>query len=280
LFHPGNTGKKVAEGLVASSDAGKILGNSMSQARSLRSLALSSCSAVALIAMAGTQAEAQQGIPNWAGFYVGGNIGYGKNGTRWTDNPTGVLSWTSFSGNAQSVNIDDDGVTFGLHAGYNFQIQRIVFGIETDITHVGSKGQYAWNVPNTWSGTQPGYITTKLDWIGTTRARLGVAIDNFLFFGTAGFAYGAPEAHWTQAISGAQWHSDGQQVVAVWGGGVEWMFNSNWSVRAEALVMDFNTLRARNVTLPTAADFGGASGYNMTTRTTETIARVGATFKF
>lgn len=254
----------------------------MVQVGSFRSAVLSSCSAVALLALAGTQAEAQQGIPNWAGFYVGGNIGYGKNGTRWTDNPHSTLnlSWTSFSGRPQSVNIDDDGVTFGLHAGYNFQMQRVVFGIETDVTHLGSKGAYVWNVPSTSSGTQPGYLSTELDWVGTTRARLGIAIDNFLVFGTAGLAYGSPQAHWTQAVSGAQWHSGGQQVVAVWGGGVEWMFNSNWSVRAEALVMDFNTLRARDVTPSSAADFGGTSGYNMTTRTTETIARLGATFKF
>jgi outer membrane immunogenic protein len=254
----------------------------MTQVRSFRLVALSTCSAVALLAIGGTQAEAQGApVPTWAGFYIGATIGYGEGSTRWIDARNPNIAWTN-NGNGGAANINADGLAYGFLGGYNFQSGRVVVGIETDITRIDGKGTFNWNLPTTSNSSPTAVINTKLNWVGTTRARIGYAFDSLLVYVTGGIAYGDAQAHWTQsATSGAQWDvSNTMRAGTVLGGGVEYMITNNWSLRAEALHVTFNRTQAVDVTPASAPDFGGTSGYSMSTRTHETIARVGATFKF
>jgi outer membrane immunogenic protein len=63
----------------------------------------------------------------WAGFYMGGHLGYG---------------WSKMSGEASdppSPLVDDmklHGAVAGVHAGYNWQYSQLVFGVEGDISGV------------------------------------------------------------------------------------------------------------------------------------------------
>ena len=52
---------------------------------------------------------------NWAGFYIGGNAGYG-----FTD--------------VDNLSLDLDGFAGGGHAGFNFVSGNIVYGLEGDIS--------------------------------------------------------------------------------------------------------------------------------------------------
>jgi outer membrane immunogenic protein len=56
-----------------------------------------------------------------------------------------------------------------------------VFGGETDINLSGADDVFA-----PWKFSNP--------WFGTLRGRIGLAANNFLFYGTGGLAYGAVEA--------------------------------------------------------------------------------------
>jgi outer membrane immunogenic protein len=83
----------------------------------------------------------------------------------------------------------------GAHAGYNWQQGMMVFGFETDLqgTHLNSSmlGGLTHNpmiVPpplGDFAGTK-----ASIDWYGTFRGRFGVTTGQWLFYGTAGAAYG------------------------------------------------------------------------------------------
>ncbi|HTN63062.1 MAG TPA: outer membrane beta-barrel protein, partial [Devosia sp.] len=76
--------------------------------------------------------------------------------------------------------IDYEGLTGGLHAGYQAQFNSLVFGAEADLSLGGLKGndsQFA------------GFVNEiEIDMIGTLRGRLGFAHDNFMIFATGGLA--------------------------------------------------------------------------------------------
>lgn len=148
-------------------------------------------------------------VYNWGGFYAGANLGYewGKL-TNSSGNPSGLLG--------------------GLQAGYNWQSGQFVFGGETDIQITGADDTFA---PYKFSNP----------WFGTLRGRLGYAMNNILFYGTLGLAYGE--------LKGNFFGLDETKTHVGWAGGVgmEVGMASNWSAKVEYLYMDLNS-RAYSIT--------------------------------
>ncbi|MGC1315355.1 MAG: hypothetical protein WA730_07645 [Pseudolabrys sp.] len=80
---------------------------------------------------------------------------------------------------------------FNAQAGYNWQINNWVLGIEADFQGAAIKGSVA----------APIFLVAipilsaienaieKLEWFGTVRGRLGVAFDRVFVYGTGGFAF-------------------------------------------------------------------------------------------
>ncbi len=95
---------------------------------------------------------------NWSGLYAGVNAGY---------------EW----GHVTSSSIDPSGIAGGGQVGYNFQTGQFVFGGETDIQASAADDTFA-----PWKFSNP--------WFGTLRGRAGYALNNILFYGTVGIAYG------------------------------------------------------------------------------------------
>jgi outer membrane immunogenic protein len=137
---------------------------------------------------------------SWLGPYLGINIGHLWGET--TNNPT-----------------RPSGFTGGIQGGYNWQTGAFVFGGETDVQLSNADDTFA-----AWKFTNP--------WFGTTRARAGIALNNILFYGTGGFAYGglrAESAGVTEARTLYGWAA---------GLGLEVGFTPNWSAKAEYLYVD------------------------------------------
>lgn len=146
---------------------------------------------------------------NWTGGYVGANVGY-----RWVDSSADA---GGFHGNL------DSGSAFGgLQAGYNWQVNQFVFGLETDFGY-GSSSKY------------DNYFGTRATWEGTTRARAGVAFDRFLVYGTAGVAY-ADFKTTNLTASSSDW-----QVGWAAGGGLEYAVTNNVSLKGEYLYTDYGS---------------------------------------
>ena len=147
---------------------------------------------------------------NWTGGYVGANVGY-----RWlnADASNGALPASSSP--------DSSSAAGGLQAGYNWQMNQFVFGVETDFGYGSS------------SKTENG-LGVKQTWEGTTRARAGVAVDRFLVYGTAGVAYSDFDFSTAGVGSSSDW-----RLGWTAGGGVEYALTKNVSVKGEYLYTDY-----------------------------------------
>ena len=184
----------------------------------------------------------------WTGFYVGGHLGAawqkGENNGAYFDGGTqfpfyNATSHTGFMGGGQ--------------IGYNWQSGIVVYGLEADISTLTGNGGSA-----TQSFLHPGGVavsqtsSNNIEWFGTVRARLGFTFGtNTLVYATGGWAYGHVKNTHTQredAAFSATWSESKIRGGYVAGGGVEYMFAPNWTVRAEGLYVNLgeNTLAKPN----------------------------------
>jgi outer membrane immunogenic protein len=215
--------------------------------------------------------------PMWTGFYIGFNVGgtWSSNNTINTsafpgpcDPGTGIMctavpnsSVTSAQLATFSVSHNNGGFIGGGQLGFNYQFANSwVAGIEADI-----QGLAVSNGNTTFVSTltnpnfpvnpflQTATVFRQVDYLGTLRGRLGLlATPTFLIYGTGGLAYGGVRANTTlsqlvvnSAISG-QYFSFGSlnntRVGWTAGGGVEWMFLPNWSLKVEYLYYDLGSV--------------------------------------
>jgi len=176
-------------------------------------------------------AEAPPQQQTWTGFYVGGNLGYGVAG---------------ISDSAPlAVNSAMRGVIGGAQIGYNYQYDRVVFGVETDIQASDQSTSVSWFIPGYGNLT----VGHKIPYFGTVRGRIGYAFTCgcVMAYATVGLAYGAYEPYATAfGTTVSQTYTNSSSLAA--GLGVEWMVASQWSLKLEALYLD--TGNVGGLTLP------------------------------
>lgn len=170
---------------------------------------------------------------NWTGGYIGAQLGYG-----WADTDA------SATAPAQTFGYDSNGVVGGLHAGYNFQNQTFVYGVEADIDFADLDG----------SGLgSAGTLThqTEVNWIGSLRARLGFAADRTLFYVTGGWAFGEVDVSVTGAAAGSDSETRNGWIL---GGGVEQAVTNNITARLEYRYVDLGDESFSNTLLSESSD--------------------------
>ncbi|UZF93135.1 outer membrane protein [Bosea sp. NBC_00550] len=162
-------------------------------------------------------------IFTWTGFYVGLNAGVG-----WADSGDVIVTGpTPGSSGILGGGGGDGAFVGGGQIGYNWQSGSIVYGLETDIQYVGTNSNVSWGGYSWWAGRGGG----DGSYFGTVRARLGYAVDRTLFYVTGGLAYGGLN---TNPLTGDATSNAGWTV----GGGVEYAFTNNWTVKIEGLYVD------------------------------------------
>lgn len=193
-------------------------------------------------------------VAKWTGLYAGLHAGYGWGTTEWSQPATGITTG----------DMRVKGAVAGGQIGYNFQIQNVVAGIETDVAWSGIKGTNA-------GVFCAAACETKNTWLGTTRARIGVPMgttDSWLPYITGGLAYG--EISVSDTSAGATITRRKTQVGWTAGAGVEYMLASAWSVRLEYLYVDLGKF--------TTIGDGTAPPFDVKYR--NSIVRAGANFHF
>ena len=198
-------------------------------------------------------------IFTWTGFYIGLNAGgsFGTSQDRLTVPATvnGVANNVNAAAAAEWVNQGNgshnvSGFTGGLTLGYNQQFGNVVLGLEGDISYLGLSGSRVVGGAASPFGIR---ITdsTKSNWFGTARVRLGYAIDRALFYVTGGAAF--TDARFQRLndntvdgcpLVGAPFgrcHAGSARFNTGWtlGGGLEYAVTNNWTVKAEYLYSDF-----------------------------------------
>jgi outer membrane immunogenic protein len=209
-------------------------------------------------------------ICDWCGVYIGLNAG-------WVGDPKDV-SFTSSGppivpdpatlGQLGSPTLKDDGFIGGGQIGVNSQWNWWVVGLEGDIQYMSL--QFSRTTGElTPFGTALGTPTFAFHeeehdhWLATVRIRGGVAFGSALIYGTGGLAFGqqdfsqsflinnpggfvvngVPEfgCSITTAPSNCVFaQGSTNRFAAGWtaGGGLEYRFSPNWSVKAEGLYLD------------------------------------------
>ena len=126
---------------------------------------------------------------SWTGFYIGADIG-----GAWGDHDVTIAA--SPIAPARAINTSFSGVIGGGFAGYNYQINQFVIGVQGDIQGLGLSG-------STFSPAADVTARVQGDWSGAINGRLGFAFDRALFYaiGGAAFTHGSTTANAGPALA-------------------------------------------------------------------------------
>jgi outer membrane immunogenic protein len=210
--------------------------------------------------------------PTWTGFYIGLNAG----GTWSSSNSLDTLDVPVFAAPTFStelglssafatniLRVNSGGFIGGGQVGYNYQFgPNWLVGIEADIQGIvenhGTGSVFEFGQPvgfPTELIVSTDTATKRLDYLGTVRGRLGwLVTPTLLLYGGGGLAYGGVNASVhvlqqdldTLASDFSAFYSSFASVSTTrvgWtaGGGVEWMFLPNWSLKVEYLYYDLGS---------------------------------------
>lgn len=196
-------------------------------------------SALALVA---TNAWADgMAVPNFAGAYIGAAAGIDGQRVHINNESTD----TQFRDR-------DTAVTFGGYAGYNLSSDYFVFGVEADFNYLHTSPT-AFDIATGPTGlVETGGMQSSIDWFGTLRARAGVVVhQDWLLYATGGLAYAQVDHTFSDDCVGCgnsplnlgqfTQTDGGWKTGWTLGGGAEFLHDSHWLLRAEALYVDLGS---------------------------------------
>jgi outer membrane immunogenic protein len=197
----------------------------------------------------------------WAGPYAGGNLG-----ASWNDATFGAQTATALtqigplSLGIPRAQIDaNERLTGGAQAGYNFQRNRLVVGMEGDFQAGTSRLGTSSLVPLPYPvivDPAAAFLRREVatDWVGSVRLRVGGAWNRFLAYGPAGAAFTELKASargiWGLALNPSILESIGLAAPAysqsrfrpglALGGGAEWAVTDAISLGLEGRHVRFD----------------------------------------
>jgi outer membrane immunogenic protein len=207
---------------------------------------------------------------SWTGFYVGGYVG----GAQSDHSVTSAVPGVGFFDNNpfQSYGHTGTGFLAGGTIGANYQISRFVIGVELEGGYLDSGATTV--VADT--GDAGDQIHHRYRSYLVAGGRVGLAFDRLLVYGKGGAAWAnvnhvegdldLPGPHFDPNFS-----YNVSKTLNGWaaGGGVEYAFTNNWTVKGEYLYLDFDSF--------TAFDAGNR-GYIITNKIH--TAKIGINYKF
>ena len=112
---------------------------------------------------------------DWTGFYIGAHAGYG-----WADGEQ-----TLNGSRTPDFDTSANGFVGGGQAGFNWQIDQIVLGVEGDVSFADLSDDVAGGFD----------VDQDVDMLASVRGRIGFAADRFLPYVTAGWGMADGERH-------------------------------------------------------------------------------------
>jgi outer membrane immunogenic protein len=192
----------------------------------------------------------------WAGPYLGLNIG-----GQITNDSISTISNISnlnaqgvvFPGAAQSLDaaspgtLSSSGAIGGMQAGYNWQFDNAVVGLEVDFNGATATGNRSViGIANNPIGTALTQTVKQPMFITTVRPRVGWAFDHLLVYATGGYAFATYQVvdsyNVVPGLPGAP-QSDLSAKLSGWaaGAGLEYAFYKGMSLKLEYLYLGMGT---------------------------------------
>lgn len=248
----------------------------------------------ALLLSVGAVPAAQAEPFDWTGFYVGAHAGYatgdeedgqadlfscgsgggGPGGCTATTSSVSVVISTSITGGSPAQPLDPyspqglSGFIGGVHAGYNVQFGRFVFGVEGDLDASNIEARNH----NTYDSYADRNLGLDVGWQASLRLRAGYALtDHLLLYATGGAAIADAEV--TTFASGALALTDTtteSKTHSGWiaGLGADYAFTEHWVGRVELRYTDFGAETYQTQDGPLEVDW------------TQESALIGISYKF
>jgi outer membrane immunogenic protein len=177
-----------------------------------------------------TPVTAPVAAASWTGIYVGlnGGYGWGRADHAFTIGGGAPIIFSPYDTGGDFNNKLSGGI-FGGHAGFNYQVGKIVAGLEASFDWSGLNGSET----NPFSPIVPGIATydTKLKWFATVTPRLGYAISNLLPYVKGGLAAGRVRST-LQSTLGREFSDGNDHIGWTIGAGIEYAWR-NWIVGLE-----------------------------------------------
>ena len=215
---------------------------------------------------------AAESTNDWSGGYVGVIVA-----SNTADSSTGDITSSDYPPDPQyaipGISYSSEGFSGGVEAGYNFQANNLVYGVELDASTASIDGQLDRPID---AGLGSNFtVSTKANWMASARARLGFASGQTLIYVTGGVASVSLEGHLTDNYGSGSYQLSINEIRngTVTGAGAEVKLNQNWSLKAEYLRYDFGTVTENFVqgerrTISTDAAYAGDQ------------ARIGLNYRF
>jgi outer membrane immunogenic protein len=162
-------------------------------------------------------------VASWAGWYAGLHAGAAwQNGRVISPN----FNEGTDKGSSQTAFIG------GGQLGYNWQQGYFVYGWEADISGLTTDTRGA-------SNGNDGRYGANISWLSTIRGRMGLAIADTMVYWTGGLAIGGVKNTYSNGTGPDRDYSNSRTRVG-WavGGGIEHMWNRNFTIALEGLFVD------------------------------------------
>lgn len=130
------------------------------------------------------------------------------------------------------------GFVGGVNAGYSWQMENVVLGLEGDIEFAGLKGDTDL-VDDT--GAKIGEVEKEIDWLGSLRLRAGYAFDRVLPYVTGGLAVGGAELSLHDLNQKVAKDSDTKWGWTI-GAGLDYALTDNLTARIEYRYTDLGSI--------------------------------------
>jgi outer membrane immunogenic protein len=271
--------------------------------------------APAIAADMGVRPVAAAPVFSWTGCHLGGLVGYGwghDNGYNTTAASSFVLFGSTpgarlgtppvvtpaVAGQSYSPEFDMSGFNGGGYAGCDYQFGSIVVGAEGDWSVVNKSGQSQVGQGRPIALTTGAVVTlapgallfteAQERWYATARARVGYAVDKWLFFVSGGAAWTKVDSSIFQTNAPVPSFfalSSDKRTGWTVGAGVDYaptVLKGHWMLRAEYLYVHFDDFTTFGN--PVIAGFipGATTGYftNLNTRFDNHVVRFGLAYKF
>lgn len=186
---------------------------------------------------------------DWTGPYVGLQAGYawGENDLK-AGSVEDIININAELQDAAIIDGEDgtfdlDGFVGGAHAGYNWQSDSLVLGLEGDIEYADLNDEV--DILDD-GGDLVGVDEVEVNWLGSLRLRAGYAADRALFYATGGLAVGG--AKMTAKDDDGDDFADESETKWGWtiGGGLEYAFTDELSGRIEYRYTDLGKINVRS----------------------------------
>lgn len=228
----------------------------------------------------------QSPVLSWTGFYVGAHAGVTYGGVTgpsrsYSGANAVVVQGPGFNAPAVQALSDSNGYQWGVQAGFNYQfLPSFVVGIEGDVSSANRSRDAS--KTSTGASFWGHYTSEDMSFFGTVRGRVGYLLSpQLLIFATGGLAIAKVETldnvgFEAGGVTRTQARSNSLKTGSVFGAGVEYAINKNWSVKGEYLSYNLGSSTTSN------PGFGPGFPVSYVTRFKHTgqIARAGLNYKF